>query len=84
MLEVAVKLVVQRNKKRAYVEEEGPRRGFSLKGWKERRPKKVAMQETEFLGQLLTYMVMKNMIVLAITKAGIIQGTHFLKCLTSW
>jgi hypothetical protein len=41
------------------------------------------MQETEFLGQLLTYMVMINMIVLAITKEGINQGIHFLKCLIS-
>lgn len=41
------------------------------------------MQLTEFLGQLLTDMVMINTIVLAITNKGISQVTHFLKCLIS-
>lgn len=65
-----------------YEVEEGPRSGFSLKGWKENRPRKRAIQETEFLGQLLTYIVIMNITILAMTKEGIIQGAHFLKCLT--
>lgn len=41
------------------------------------------MQEIEFLGQLLTYMVMMNMMTLATTNEGINHTTHFLKCLIS-
>ena len=41
------------------------------------------MQEDEVSGQLLTYMVMMNTKTLAMTKIGINQGTHFLKCFIS-
>lgn len=69
--------------KEAYAVEEGPSRGFSLKGWKESLPRKRATQETEFLGQLLIYMVITNITMLATTNTGINQGNHFLKCLIS-
>lgn len=65
------------------MDDDGPRRGFSLKGWNENLPRNVAMQEIEFLGQLLTYMVMMNMMTLTITNEGINHTTHFLKCLIS-
>lgn len=54
-----------------------------MKGWNENRPKNLAMQETEFLGQLFTYMVMTNITVLATTKVGNSHGTQLLKCFTS-
>ena len=41
------------------------------------------MQETEFFGQLFTYIVTTNTIIFATTKTGINQETHFLKCLIS-
>lgn len=49
-----------------------------MKGWKEKRPKKEAMQETELRGQLLTYIVIANIATLATTKRGISQENHFL------
>ena len=41
------------------------------------------MQETEFFGQLFTYIVTTNTIIFATTETGINQETHFLKCFTS-
>lgn len=69
--------------KATYVRDEGPSRGFSFRDWKENLPKNRAIQETEFLGQLLTDMVIMNITILAITNDGINQGIHFLNCLTS-
>jgi len=72
-----------RTSAKTHVNNEGPRRGFSWKGWKENRPKNRAMHEKELLGQLFSYMVMMKTITLAITKKGINQGIHFLKCFIS-
>lgn len=41
------------------------------------------MQDTEFLGQSFTYMVMTSITVLATTKVGTSHGTQLLKCFTS-
>lgn len=54
-----------------------------MKGWKENRPKNRAMQDTEFLGQSFTYMVMTNITVLATTKVGTSHGAQLLTCFTS-
>lgn len=46
---------------KAHVEEEGPRRGFSKKGWKEKRPRaRRAQSPAERPGQSLTNMVTKK------------------------
>ena len=74
---------IERTSTKTYVNNEGPRRGFSWKGWKENRPKNRAMHENELLGQSFSYMVMMKTITLAITKQGINQGIHFLKCFIS-
>jgi hypothetical protein len=65
------------------VDEEGPRRGFSLRVWKENLPKNLAMQEVEFLGQLFTYMVTTKSAMFATTKLGTSHGTHRLNTLNS-
>jgi len=64
------------------VEEEGPRRGFSLRGWKENLPKEGATQEPELEGQSLTYMTAIKTATLATTNKGTSHGTQFLK--TDW
>lgn len=61
-----------------HVEEEGPRRGFSLRGWNENLPRNPPTQEAEFLGQLLTYIEIENTTELATTNIGTSHGTHFL------
>jgi hypothetical protein len=68
---------------RDYVDEEGPRRGLSLRVWKENLPKNLATQEVEFLGQLLTYMVTTKSAMFATTKLGTSHGTHRLNALNS-
>lgn len=60
------------------MEEEGPRRGFSLVGWKEKRPRKEATQEEECWGQLLTDIVMIKSIMLAAVIRGTSQGEWLL------
>lgn len=65
-------------KKETHVEEEGPRRGFSLRGWNENLPKNLPTQEAEFLGQSLTYIEIVNRTELATTNTGTSHGTHFL------
>lgn len=81
--ETKKKKKMETEKGKTYVCDEGPRRGFSFMGWKENLPKKSATQESELLGQSLTYMVMINTTTLATTKAGISQANHFLKRLIS-
>lgn len=65
------------------MEEEGPRRGFSLRVWNENLPKNLATQEVEFLGQLLTYMVTTKSAMFATTKVGTSHGNHRLNGLNS-
>lgn len=59
-----------------YVEEEGPKRGFSLNGWKENLPRNPATQSSSCLGQLLKYMTTTNITILATTNKGINQEIH--------
>lgn len=73
----------EKTKKKAHVEEDGPRSGFSLRGWNENLPKKSATQESEFLGQLLMNIVIKNMAMLTTTNVGTIHGNHLLNGLNS-
>lgn len=61
-----------------HVEGEGPRRGFSLRGWNENLPRNVPMQEAELLGQSLTYIVIENRTELTTTNTGTSHGIHFL------
>lgn len=70
---------------KTHVEEEGPKRGFSLRGWKENLPRKEPTQESrgEFLGQSFTYMVTMNTTMLVTTKVGTSHGNHCLKSLKS-
>lgn len=59
-----------------YVEEEGPRRGFSLRGWNENLPRKRTTQEELRLGQSFTDMVTANTTTFAATIAGTSHGAH--------
>lgn len=61
----------------ADVSEEGPRRGFSLVGWKEKRPRKGAKQAEECLGQSFRYMVARK----TATLAAVMSGTSQAECL---
>jgi hypothetical protein len=70
---------------RTYVAEEGPRSGFSLSGWKEKRLRNPATQAppprwrrepAAWAGQLLAYMVTANSTMLAATTSGTAHGTH--------
>jgi len=74
-----------KEKKKTHVKEEGPKRGFSLSGWKENLPRKGATQVpwNAFSGQSLTYIVTMKITTLANTKVGISHGTHCLKSLKS-
>lgn len=64
-------------RKRTHVVEEGPKRGFSLRGSKDSLPRNLATQEPSVcLGQLLTYMVTMNTATLATTNMGINQEVH--------
>lgn len=66
----------------AYVAEEGPRRGFSLVGWKENLPRNLATQGeppvTKCLGQSLTYIVMRKRTMFATTITGTSHGEWLL------
>lgn len=58
----------------SYVEEEGPKRGFCERGWKEKRERKRATHFSSpliCLGQLLKYMRTTNMATLTRTNTGI-------------
>lgn len=73
---------------RTDVEEEGPKRGFSLRGWKENLPRKEATHEElpvkECLGQSFMYMVTMKTTMLANTNVGTSQGNQRLKRLKLW
>jgi hypothetical protein len=59
------------------VAEEGPRRGFSLSGWKAKRPRKPAAQSPELRrGQSLTYMETRKTTTQERAMAATIQGVH--------
>lgn len=61
--------------------EEGPRRGFSLVGWKEKRPRKGAKQAEECLGQSFRYMVARKTATLAAVMSGTSQAEcRFFSC----
>lgn len=68
-----------------HVEEEGPKRGFSLRGWNENLPRKGAKQEAgmERLGQSFSYMVITNKATLATTNVGTSHGNHRLNGMES-
>lgn len=59
---------------------EGPRRGFSLKGWKENRPKTFERRHSRSLpmcaGQLLAYIEYENNATLTTNTSGTSHGIH--------
>lgn len=60
---------------------EGPRRGFSLKGWKENLPSWLAKRQTSLSnleGQSLRYMVYTNIATLVTKMSGTSHGVHSL------
>lgn len=60
----------------SYVSAAGPRRGFSLKGWKENLFKKGKRHFSPVVGQSLTYIVYMNMATLTTNTIGMSHGTH--------
>lgn len=70
-----------------HVADEGPRSGFSLSGWKEKRwrnprathdPAPPRRDEAAWAGQLLTYIATAKSTMLTATTSGTNHGTHSL------
>lgn len=76
---------MKRRKRRSnsYVEDEGPRSGFSLNGWKDNLPRNLPTHELEFFGQLLIYIVTEKTNTFATKNSGTSHGDQLLKARTS-
>ena len=70
-----------RNREKAYVEEDGPKRGFSLRGWNENLRRNLGTQSplapATVLGQSLMNMTTMKTAIQAKTMTGVSHAVHW-------